>query len=212
MRVLVTGGVRRVGAAIVAELRQGHEVAAHFHSTHPTQGTSFQADLSTPEGCKELARQARAWGVTALVNNAGDWRRSTLEEITDQDWEHMLGLNLRAPFMLARELSDRLEAVVNITDSILPRKGYTHYATSKGGLDMLTRQLALDLAPACRVNAVAPGTVMLPEGMDPKALLQRIPLGRLGSGEAVARAVRFLLEADYITGETLRVDGGRHLC
>ena len=77
---------------------------------------------------------------------------------------------------------------------------------------MLTRQLALDLAPRCRVNAVAPGTVMLPEGMDPTPLLRRIPLGRLGSGEAVAQAVRYLLEADYVTGVTLRVDGGRHLC
>jgi len=212
MKILVTGGGRRVGAAIVAELRQNHDVAAHFHSSQPEHEISFQADLSTPGGCHELARLARDWGATALVNNAGDWRRSTLADITDQDWEHMLGLNLRAPFILARELADRLEAIVNITDSILPRPGYTHYAASKAGLDMLTRQLALELAPRCRVNAVAPGTVMLPEGMDPQPLLRRIPLGRVGSGEAVAKAVRFLLEADYITGETLRVDGGRHLC
>ena len=212
MRVLVTGGGQRVGAAIVAELSGPYEVAAHYFNSLPAHPVAMQADLTTLEGCHELARQAREWGVTALVNNAAGWGKVPLTETTDAQWEAMQGLNLRAPFVLARELSDVLEAVVNITDSTLPLRGYTNYAVSKAGLEMLTRQLALELAPRCRVNAVAPGTVMLPEGMDPTSLLKRIPLGRLGSGEAVARTVRFLLEADYITGETIRVDGGRHLC
>lgn len=208
----MTGGGQRVGAAIVAELSRSYEVAAHHFNSVPAHDVAMKADLTTLEGCHDLARQARAWGVTALVNNAAGWAKVPLAETTDAQWEAMQSLNVRAPFVLARELSDVLEAVVNITDSTLPLRGYTHYATSKAALEMLTRQLALDLAPRCRVNAVAPGTVMLPEGMDPTSLLKRIPLGRLGSGEAVAKAVRFLLEADYITGETLRVDGGRHLC
>ena len=212
MKILVTGGGTRVGAAIVSELSRDHEVMASYWSSPPDHTPACQADLRTVDGCRDLAERARAWGVDALVNNAAGWDKVPLGDITDSAWETMQGLNVRAPFVLARELSDRLQAVVNITDSILPLRGYTHYAVSKAGLEMLTRQLALDLAPGCRVNAVAPGTVMLPEGMDPAPLLRRIPLGRLGTGEAVARTVRFLLEADYITGETIRVDGGRHLC
>lgn len=212
MKVLVTGGGQRVGAAIVAELSRDHEVAAHFMSSPPTHEPAWQADLSSEEGCLALARRAREWGVTALVNNAAGWRKQPLSEVSVEGWQQLQDLNLRAPFLLARELADSLEAIVNITDSVLPLRGYTPYATSKAALEMLTRQLALDLAPRCRVNAVAPGTVMLPEGMDPAPLLKRIPLGRLGSGEAVAKAVRYLLEADYVTGVSLRVDGGRHLC
>jgi pteridine reductase len=132
-----------------------------------------------------------------------------------------MALNARAPLLLVRSLLPRLRrsrgSVVNVLDvggALVPWAGYAAYGASKAALRALTESLALELAPEVRVNAVAPGTVLWPEGTPPsmrRRLARRVPLGRVGEPDDVARAVRFLADSPFVTGAVVPVDGGRHL-
>ena len=156
-----------------------------------------------------------------LVNNAAIYESLELSEVTYEAWDRMLGLNLEAPFFITQGLLPLLKAgshpsVINITDSGLdwPDTKYSHYFASKAGLDMLTRVLALELAPEIRVNSVAPGTVAFPPDFSSEskdAILKNIPMGRVGSPDDIAKAVCYLVgEGSYVTGQSLAVDGGRN--
>jgi pteridine reductase len=226
---VVTGGARRVGRAIAEELaRAGAEVVIHFNAARAEAESVaagipgaliVQADLSTPTGCAQLTDRAVAerGRIDLLVNSAAGYRRGAFADQGDEVWQEMLSLNLIAPARLIRlALPHRLSSVVNIVDVAAWQAWRNHaaYASSKAGLLQLTRDLALELAPGVRVNAVAPGTVAFPPDFtdgERAAVTSRIPLARIGAPTDVARAVRFLAGEPFLTGAVIPVDGGAAL-
>jgi pteridine reductase len=222
---LVTGAGVRVGAAIARHLAaRGWTVAGHYRNHRPRGlAAALQADLAAPEGPTALARAfgERFDRLDLLVNGAAGFDERPLEATDAAAWDAQLDLNARAPLLLTRALLPRLCAargsVVNVIDvggGLVAWRGFAAYCASKAALARLTECLALELAPAVRVNAVAPGTVLWPARYPAarrEALAARIPLGRAGTPGDVAQAVLFLAEAPYVTGAILPVDGGRHL-
>jgi pteridine reductase len=215
----------RVGAVVARELaRAGYRVAGHYR-THAPRGlaAALRADLALPDGPAALAAEFRRRfdRLDLLVNSAAAFDALALEETDAAAFDSQMDLNARAPLLLTRALAPLLRrtrgAVVNVADvggGLVPWRGYAAYAASKAALVRLTECLALELAPAVRVNAVAPGTVLWPEPYPTalrRTLVRRIPLARTGAPEDVAAAVRFLAEAPFVTGAVLPVDGGRHL-
>jgi pteridine reductase len=232
-QALVTGGGIRVGRAIVLALgRAGFDVIVHANRNVESAkdvvaeleklgrtGRVEQADLSAPEGPASLA--ARVPSLSLLVNSAATYEHVAFADVTREKLEKMFQVNVYAPFLLTQALRPVLEAsgdgcVINITDMAVSHAYsdthfFAHYLASKAALDQLTRAWALELGPKIRVNAVAPGPVaMAAETNDEQrqSILTRVPLRREGSPDDVARAVAFLAQAPYITGQTLRVDGG----
>lgn len=222
---LVTGAGVRVGAAIARHLADaGWTVAAHYRSHRPARGLApLQADLALPDGPDALARafRARFRRLDLLVNSAAGFEGRPLARIDAAAFDAQLDLNARAPLLLTRALAPLLRrsrgSVVNVADvygGLVPLRGYAAYAASKAALVRITECLALELAPAVRVNAVAPGTVLWAESFsaaERRALEGRIPLRRIGRPADVAEAVAYLAGASYVTGATLPVDGGRRL-
>jgi pteridine reductase len=236
---LVTGGARRVGAAIVRALHaRGANVIIHCHRsldearalaaglerTRPGSTAVEVADLLDLEALTRLGTAAgeRFGGLQLLVNNASSFYPTPFGQMTAAQWDDLLGTNLRAPLFLTQAAAPALRrcggSIVNIVDihGKRPLRDYAIYCTAKAGLIMLTRALARELGPEVRVNAIAPGTILWPErGMD-ESLKQRItaqtPLRRQGSPEDIVRAVLFFsAEAPYVTGQVLAVDGGRSI-
>ena len=222
---LVTGAGTRVGRAIALDLaRHGWTVAAHFHSHRPPPRlVALRADLSLAEGPEALARafRRRFRRLDLLVCSAALFERRPLRRTDAAFFDAQMALNARAPLLLARALLPLLRrsggSVVNVADvggALVPWAGYSAYGASKAALRAVTLALALELAPRVRVNAVAPGTVLWPEGTPAslrRRLVGRIPLGRAGTPGDVAAAVRYLADAPFVTGVVLPVDGGRHL-
>jgi pteridine reductase len=232
----ITGAGIRIGSAVARALaRAGYDLALHANrSVKPLEALAeelqglgrtvslYTADLSDPREVEELSARVRADHPTldVVVHNAGLYERVAFESITREQYRTMLAVNLDAPFFLTQALLPSLRAaaqplVVHLTDIGGERaeSHFAHYSVSKAALIMLTRALAVELAPHVRVNAVSPGTVAFPEHFDAaarEATLQRIPMGREGSVEDIARVVVFLArEAPYITGQVVTVDGGR---
>jgi pteridine reductase len=239
--VLVTGAGRRIGAAITRALHAaGMRVVLHCHrsraeaeflaasleASRPGSAVVIQADLLDVAALGPLVeRAAGAFGrLDALVNNASTFHASPLGAITAATWDDLVGTNLRAPLFLAQAAAPHLRAargaIVNIVDihADRPLPGYPVYSIAKAGLAGLTRALAIEMAPEVRVNGVAPGAILWPEqGTDfPPAERGRIegqtPLARTGNPAEVAGAVKYLLlDAPFVTGQVLAVDGGRSL-
>ena len=222
---LVTGAGVRVGNAIARDLaRRGWKVAAHYR-THRPRGfaAALQADLALADGPATLAAafRARFSRLDLLVNAAAAFEALPVEETDAAAFDEQLDLNARAPLLLVKALLPLLRrargSVVNVADvggGLVPWRGFAAYAASKAALVRLTECLALDLAPAVRVNAVAPGTVLFPESYPAstrRTLIARIPLGRAGDPSDVAAAIRYLADAPFVTGAVIPVDGGRHL-
>lgn len=222
---LVTGAGVRVGNAIARDLaRHGWIVAGHYR-THRPRGlaAALQADLALADGPATLAAafRARFRRLDLLVNGAAAFDALPVEETDAAAFDAQMDLNARAPLLLVKALLPLLRrsrgAVVNVADvggGLVAWRGYAAYAASKAALVRLTECLALDLAPEVRVNAVAPGTVLWPDGYSAalrRTLTARIPLRRAGDPGDVAEAVRFLARSPFVTGAVIPVDGGRHL-
>ncbi len=232
---LVTGGARRLGREFVLGLaRRGASVAVH-HAASPDAAAAVVAEIRAFGGAAEVfpgdLRDAAVAGalpgqvvshfgqLDVLVNSAAVMDRLTVAETTPEAWDAVLDLNLRAPFLVARaaapHLAARHGAIINIADlgGLEPWPAYAAHSVSKAGVVMLTRVLALALAPDVRVNAIAPGTVLVPDDYGPsrrEALAETTPLQRLGTPDDAVQAMLYLLEhGDFVTGETLVVDGGR---
>ncbi len=227
--VLVTGAARRVGRAIAETLAQaGARVAIH-HSASDAEAAALSAtlpgsmvvkeDLRDPDApARMIAEVGKQLGpLDFLVNSAAGYARTPLAQLTDEGWDAMLALNLTAPMRLMRAaVPAGVSSIVNIVDvgAWQPWPNFLAYTTAKAGLLHLTRCLALELAPAIRVNAVAPGTVAFPDDWKEERRarqLARIPLAKVGEVSDVAEAVRFLLTQDYLTGVCIPVDGGAGL-
>ena len=234
--VLVTGAGRRVGRAIAVNLgAAGARVAVHYNASAEGadetarliraaggEARSIRADLSRPEAPAALADEAAAMfgALDCLVNSAAVMERTPVGTVTPAAWDAMFAINLRAPFFLSQAAAPYLErangAIVNIADlaAFETWPAYVPHGISKAGVVQMTRALARVLAPRVRVNAVAPGAVLLPDDWtdeDAGRLAATTPLGRIGSPDDVVAAVRYLLDSDFITGETIIVDGGRHV-
>lgn len=230
---LVTGGARRLGRAIALALgRAGMRVAIHYHAsasaaeevlaelrTAGAAGVAIPGDLSRTADCERVVDEALAqWGgLDLLVNNAGIWGPTPIGSVTEERWDELLNTNLRSMFFVAQRAAAALRAshgsIVNIADvgARRPWRNYTPYLVSKGGVVTLTRALAKDLAPEVRVNAIAPGPVLLPDDWSAEQIAQverTTLLRRVGSPDDVAGAVLYLAQAGYVTGVILPVDGG----
>jgi len=233
---LVTGAGRRVGQALAIALgRRGATVAVHYAASADGaaetareitgaggRAETFEADLTAPGAPEALVGRvvAALGGLHVLINSAAIMERTPFGEVSTDQWERIFALNLRAPFFLAQAAAPHLRAsggtMVNIADLAAYETwpGYIPHGLSKSGIVHMTRSLARVLAPDVRVNAIAPGTVLLPDDWrraDEERLNRTTPLGRQGSPEDVVAAMLYLVDAEYVTGETLIVDGGRHV-
>ena len=234
--VLVTGAGRRVGRAIAIALgTRGMRVAVHYHGSRDgadetvdairaagSEAVCVAADLIERGSADQLIHDVheRLGPLDVLVNSAAVMLRTPLGAVSAEEWDTTMSLNLRAPFFLAQAaapaLRKRRGAIINIADlaGIESWPAYIPHGVSKAGVIHMTRALARTLAPEVRVNAIAPGAVMLPESRtedDAQRLVRTTPLRRLGSPDDVTQAIVYLLQADYVTGEVLIVDGGRHV-
>jgi pteridine reductase len=233
---LVTGGAHRVGKAIALALAErGCNLVVHFHQSVEAaaqteaevraigvDATTIQADLSHMEGIERLFQEIddQAIPLDILINSAAVMERVDLLLATEDNWRRTIDLNLKGAFFCLQQAALRMQqnggVIVNISDvgGTRPWSHYPVHSVSKAGIEMLTKVGALALAPKIRVNGVMPGPVIKPEWLSEarwKQLANRLPLKRAGGGSDVAEAVVFLIENDYITGETLTVDGGDHL-
>lgn len=237
---LVTGGARRVGAAIVRRLHaEGFRVAIHcrgsraeadalaaaLNAVRADSAAVLVADLADAAALPRLAQAAQArWGrLDALVNNASSYRRTPLGTITEADFDDLVASNFKAPLLLTQACTPLLGdggAIVNIVDTLArhARPGFAPYTAAKAALWSLTETLAVELAPRLRVNAVAPGHILWAETTQLSAEQQAgelagVPLGRLGEPDEIAHAVAFLLapESAYLNGVVLPVDGALRL-
>ena len=233
---LVTGAGRRVGRAIAVALgAQKMRVAVHyFESVDGARDTAnliedaggsaalVRADLTDVTGCEQLIDSLvlEHGELYTLVNSAAVMLRTPVGVVTVKEWDDMHALNVRAPFFLTQHAAPALRTargnVVNIADLAAYETwtGYVPHGITKAGVVQMTRGLAHALAPEIRVNAVAPGVVLLPDGFDADAaehLRRTTPLRRIGTPEDVAEAVVYLVKAEFVTGEVICVDGGRHV-
>ena len=230
---LVTGAGQRVGQAIAVALGEsGWRIAVHHHGSADGanetverirvaggDARAIRADLRRAASAPDLIADVIAvFGrLDVLVNSAAGMIRTPLGTTTAERFDEIIALNLRAPFLLAQASADVMRdgsVIVNIADHMAhePWPGYIVHGVSKAGVEALTRHLAAALAPRVRVNAVAPGFVLAPVGMPEEAAVRfaaETPMRRLGTPADVAQAVAFLIDAPYVTGETLHVDGGR---
>lgn len=238
-RVLVTGAAARIGAVIArtfhtrgcnvllhcnSNLEAAQELADSFNAERAQSASVAQADLSVPAGIDSLAEQVEAhFGqLDVLVNNASRFYPTAVDETRLWQWEDLLNSNLRGPYFLVQSLLDQLRtaggSIVNIIDvhADRPMRNHAVYCISKAGLAMMTKSLARELGPAVRVNGVSPGAILWPErepgNAEKQSILGRTALGRLGEPSDIASAVAYLaLDAPYVTGQILAVDGGRSL-
>lgn len=233
---LVTGGAHRVGAAIASALAaEGMRVAISYHSASSAadalverlygeghESIAVRCDLTSAGAPEKLVDQvvSSLGALDLLVNSAAVMRRTPLGSVTYEEWDAMFALNLRAPFFLAQAARAALAkgrgSIVNIADLAAYETwpAYVPHSITKAGIIQLTRGLAHALAPDVRVNAIAPGAVMLPAGWTEESaerLASTTPLKRLGDAQDVADAVLYLARAEYVTGETIVVDGGRRV-
>ncbi len=239
-RVALLTGVKRIGAQIATALAQrGVDVALCYRSSRVEaeetaaavramnrRATVVQADLSRPEDCRRLVSEAIAalGRLDVLCHLASVYDRMPYERLTDADWERSLAVDLRAAHLCIQAAVPHLRAggrgrVVMFADWVAasgrPRyTGYLPYYVAKAGVIALTEALALELAPDVLVNAIAPGPILAPPDTSDeelKAVENATPLGRWGGEGEIVKAVMLLIETEFITGETIRVDGGRHV-
>ncbi len=234
---VITGGAKRVGAAIARALhgaganlvlhyrqsaQDAEQLAQQLEAARPHSTALVQADLLATRDLPRIiqAAEAQFGRLDILVNNASSFYPTPVGTITEAQWDDLIGTNLKAPLFLSQAAAPLLRAargqILNIVDihALRPLRNHVVYGTAKAGLVMLTRALAKELAPEVRVNGIAPGPVMWPEGADSAELrakiLDRTLLKRPGSPEDIARtALFFTQDAPYITGQILPVDGGR---
>ncbi len=238
---LVTGGAKRVGAAICrllharganlmlhhrASVKEARELQRELNANRADSVALIQADLLNGASLPDLVKTTlgRFERLDILINNASSFFPTAIGEINEKSWDDLVGTNLKAPLFLSQaaapELRKRHGCIVNIIDihAEFPMKNYVVYTVAKGGLLALTRSLARELGPEVRVNGVAPGTIMWPESgewndeLSRQRIINQSALKRIGEPDDIAKAVDFLVAAaPYVTGQVISVDGGRSI-
>lgn len=237
--IFVTGGAKRIGKAIIELFaNNGWKVIIHYNSSKEDaesiasainkkkEGQAFivQGDLDKSKDIKNIITEVNKFtdSLDVLVNNASTFYPTPLDDVSEEHWEKLIGSNLKGPLFLIQGLKNKLKAVsgtiINITDTNLSKgvANYSIYSAAKGGLETITKSLARELAPEITVNAIAPGAMLEPPGVtwteeQKEKVVSNIPLKRMGSEEDIANTVKFLVSSKYITGQIIKVDGGRSL-
>lgn len=236
--VLITGSAKRIGAFTARHLHQlGWNIVLHYnHSAEQALALQqalnsirensvklVQGDFSTVTDIQNVAKQAiDAYGhLNALINNASSFYPTPIGTITEGDWQSLVGSNMQAPLFLAQHCSPSLAknngVIVNMVDihGSHPLREHTLYCMAKSALVMMTKSLAQELAPDIRVVGVAPGAILWPEvaleEQEKNQILNQIPLQKLGTMQDIAQAIEYLLNANYVTGQIIAIDGGRSI-
>lgn len=235
--VLITGGAKRIGARIARTLHaqdmnlvihfntssdDANELCSELNSIRNDSAIAIGANLTNQDEVESLINKVieRTGQLDVLINNASTFYPTPIEDITLDDWDNLVGTNLKAPLFLCKYAAPHIKkskgSIINMVDihASKPLKNHPIYGPAKSGLVMLTRSLAKDLAPEVRVNGIAPGMILWPENEPPEEIKQKvvnqIPLKRTGEPNDIAKTVLFLIaDADYITGQIIAVDGGR---
>ena len=235
--LFITGGAKRIGAVTAKYFhKRGYKIILHYNnseqaaqdlidelnSKRANSCQGIKADFSSRNSMDSFIEEFKSLtsGVDVLVNNASSFYPTPIQEATKEQWNNLLDTNATAPLFLIKAFSEELKknhgSVINISDTLATSgiKNFSLYSSAKAALEALTKSLAKELAPEIRVNAVAPGAILWPEGTDvsdeaKEAILSKIDLGRIGDPEDIASAIFFLSEASYITGQVIKVDGGR---
>lgn len=237
--ILITGAAKRIGREIALSFfDKGWDIVIHYNSSkndaqvlademnaqRDDSAIIAQANLDNADEIIKLVDQTLSKNnrIDALVNNASTFYPTPIGNFSEDDWNLLMGSNLKAPLFLIqsffKELKKNKGFIINITDINVDKALINHsiYLAAKSGLQTLTRSLAKELAPDIRVNAIAPGAILEPPNTEwtteqKNTIINSVPLGRMGSEKDIADAAIFLSEAEYVTGQILNIDGGKSL-
>ena len=234
--VLVTGGAKRIGKSICKKFHENEfSIVCHYNSSEDEaiklkeslnsirkdSVEVVQFDLNDINKYESFCESVieKFGRIDVLINNASSFYSTPILESRQDAWDDLINSNVKGPHEIIKNLKENLKenlgVIINLSDAMIIRgmKDYSIYSIAKGGLETLTKSLAKELAPEIRVNAVAPGAILLPTdgSSNEEKLISTIPLGRIGNEEDISSAVFHLYKNEYITGQILRVDGGRSL-
>ena len=237
--IFITGAAKRIGKEIALTFKElGWNIIIHYNSSkkdaddladqinkdNPNSAKTVQGNLDIKEDVQKiLSEVSDAFpSVDLLVNNASTFYPTPIDEISEDHWEKLVGSNLKGPLFLIQGLKEKLKesngSIINITDTNLTKgvANYSIYSAAKAGLEAITKGLARELAPKIKVNAIAPGAMLEPPDVtwtekQKSKVVESIPLKRMGSEKDIANTVKFLAHSEYVTGQTIKVDGGRSL-
>ena len=237
--IFITGAARRIGKEIALTFSEmGWNIIIHFNSSkknandlaeqinsvNPDSAKTVQGNLDIKEDIEKILNDIENFfpSIDLLINNASTFYPTPIEEISEDHWDSLIGSNLKGPLFLIKGLKEKLKvskgSIINITDTNLLKgiANYSIYSAAKAGLEAITKGLARELAPDIKVNAIAPGAMLEPPGVEwteeqKNNVIKSIPLNRMGSEKDIAEAVKFLASSKYITGQIIKVDGGRSL-
>ena len=237
--IFITGAAKRIGKEIALCFSEmGWNIIIHYNSSkndaqvladeingkNPDSAITVQGNLDVKEDVEKVINEVRDAFPTIdlLINNASTFYPTPIEDISEEHWDKLVGSNLKGPLFLIKGLRDKLKeskgSIINITDTNLSKgvANYSIYSAAKAGLESITKGLARELAPDIKVNAIAPGAMLEPPDVtwteeQKNKVISSIPLNRMGSEKDISEAVKFLAKSNYITGQIIKVDGGRSL-
>ena len=237
--IFITGAAKRIGKEIALTFKElGWNIIIHYNSSksdadnladqinkdNPNSAKTVQGNLDVKEDVQKIINEVNNSfpSIDLLINNASTFYPTPIDEISEDHWEKLIGSNLKGPLFLIQGLKENLKksngSIINITDTNLTKgvANYSIYSAAKAGLEAITKGLARELAPEIKVNAIAPGAMLEPPDVtwteeQKNKVIENIPLKRMGSEKDIANAVKFLTNSEYITGQTIKVDGGRSL-
>lgn len=237
--IFITGGAKRIGKEIALNFKElGWNIIIHYNSSkedaedlanrinkdNPGSAKTVQGNLDVQKDIEKILNEVDGMFPTIdlLINNASTFYPTPIDEISEDHWEKLIGSNLKGPLFLIHGLKNELKksqgSIINITDTNLTKgvANYSIYSAAKAGLEAITKGLARELAPEIKVNAIAPGAILEPPDVSwseeqKNKVIENIPLKRMGSEKDISNAVKFLSYSKYITGQIIKVDGGRSL-
>ena len=237
--IFITGGAKRIGKEIALNFKElGWNIIIHYNSSkedaedlanrinkdNPDSAKTVQGNLDVQKDIEKILNEVDGMFPTIdlLINNASTFYPTPIDEISEDHWEKLIGSNLKGPLFLIHGLKNQLKksqgSIINITDTNLTKgvANYSIYSAAKAGLEAITKGLARELAPEIKVNAIAPGAILEPPDVSwseeqKNKVIENIPLKRMGSEKDISNAVKFLSYSKYITGQIIKVDGGRSL-
>ena len=237
--IFITGGAKRIGKEIALNFKElGWNIIIHYNSSkedaedlanrinkdNPGSAKTVQGNLDVQKDIEKILNEVDGMFPTIdlLINNASTFYPTPIDEISEDHWKKLIGSNLKGPLFLIHGLKNQLKksqgSIINITDTNLTKgvANYSIYSAAKAGLEAITKGLARELAPEIKVNAIAPGAILEPPDVSwseeqKNKVIENIPLKRMGSEKDISNAVKFLSYSKYITGQIIKVDGGRSL-